>query len=346
MSFPFFTKSIPALLGVDLGTSSVKVVEITRTGGRLQLSNYGEITGPMPLTATPASSLKIHDAQVADQIALVLRQAGIHTRDVVLGIPLFSSFSTIIEFPRIPEAELEQAVFSEARKYIPIPLAEVQLDWVKIPFLSTEHVLKVLVVAVPKDILNKYSTIASHAGINVRAMELETFATARALVGPDPDTTLILDVGARSTNISIVAKGMTVVHHNTDISGLELSRAIARSLNIDLPRAEDLKIRKGLEGDAQVRDILASFLDPVVVEIQRIVQDYRQKGGDTPRLLVLTGGSSRLLGFTKYLEQVLVLPVKLSNPFDALSYPTELKATLSQIGASFSVAVGLALRKI
>ena len=114
MPFPFFTKSTPALLGVDLGTSSVKVVEVMRSGGRLKLSNYGEIISPMPLTATPASSLKIHDSQVADQIALVLKVAGIHTRDTVLGIPLFSSFSTIIEFPSIPEAELEQAVFSEA----------------------------------------------------------------------------------------------------------------------------------------------------------------------------------------------------------------------------------------
>ena len=343
MSLGIFSRKSQTLLGVDIGTSSVKIVEVTRAGNKAILSNYGQSHIDRK---SHSESRKIRNAETVRHIQDILSQANMKSRIAVVGIPAFSSFSTIIDLPRMPDQELEQAVISEARKYIPIPLAEVQLDWMAIPFLSNEKTVKALTVAVPNDVINRYSSIINQSGLQIQAVELETFSLARSLVGENLDSVLIVDIGSRSTNISISEKGIVPVHHNMDISGSAFTRAIARGLNIDFERAAKMKRSEGLIGEEQVRGLLLASLNPIMIEIQRIVQDYQQQGGTTPVSIVLSGGAAFLPGLPQYISQELSIPAHLGEPFRSLSYPKELGEVTKEIGPSFSVAVGLALRKV
>ena len=346
MLFGIFTQKPQTLLGLDIGTSSVKIVEVTRQGNKVILSNYGESFASKLDRAVHSSVLKIRNSEVIQQITQILQATGINTRDVVLSVPVFSSFSTILELPRMPKPELEQAVISEARRYIPIPLAEIQFDWVELSMLSTEDIVKVLAVAVPNDVINTYSVIVKKAGLDLRETELETFSSARALTGENPDAAVIIDIGSRSTNISVSERGMVSVHHNIDTSGLSFSKAIERGLGIDLMRAEEMKHTRGLQGSSQVRDILTSLMDTIVIDVQRIVQDYKRKGGSSPSAIILIGGSAHLPGILQYFEQSLSIPTHIGDPFRELQYPIALQDVLKKIGPSFAVAAGLALRKI
>ena len=121
---PFQTRS-KSVLGIDVGTSSAKIVEATRQGGEFILTNYGELINEGSVRAIHSASIKILDVQVAEIIRHILSEARITTREAVMGIPLFSSFSTLIDLPVMSEEELEKAVTYEARKYIPLPLSKV-----------------------------------------------------------------------------------------------------------------------------------------------------------------------------------------------------------------------------
>ena len=112
-----------------------------------------------------------------------------------------------------------------------------------------------------------------------------------------------------------------------------------------MARAEELKIEKGLEGDPQIADLLANILNAIFLEVQRLVQSYVQQGGSKPAFLMLCGGSAHTKGLAGYAERILNIKTFVSNPFEGVAYPPALKETLEELGPSFSVALGLALRK-
>ena len=333
------------MLGIDVGTSSAKIVEATRQGGEFILTNYGELINEGSVRAIHSASIKILDVQVAEIIRHILSEARITTREAVMGIPLFSSFSTLIDLPVMSEEELEKAVTYEARKYIPVPLGEVTFDWMPLEILSSPQKIKVLAVAVPTEVINKYHTIADLTGLRLRDIELETFSAARALVGEKNDPVIILDIGARTTNISITEKGMVIMHHNTDISGLEFTRVLAQGVGVDFQRAEELKKKNGLEEDKEIAGLLSPLLQSLFSEVLRVMQEYVRQGGSRPASLVLSGGSAYLKGLVAYTQKSLDVKTYLGDSFRALSYPPLLAETLREIGPSFTVATGLALRR-
>ncbi|MBI2463316.1 MAG: type IV pilus assembly protein PilM [Candidatus Spechtbacteria bacterium] len=341
-----FQQKIESVLGIDLGTSSVKLVEISHSGGEKKLINYGEFIGGAVDGVVQTSTLKIPDSQIASIIQEIIGATKITTRDVVVAIPVFSSFSTMIEFPTVSPTELEQAVIYQARQYIPIPLVEVKIDWLPIDFLSNTKTTKVLVIAVPNDVINKYYRLLEAVKLNLVALELETFSVARALINENLAPTIILDMGGHSTDICISEKGIVAVHHNSSLSGSELSKVISRGMGVSLSRAEELKIQKGLAGDAQIADLLIPLINTVLADVQKIVQDYKRQGGSEPTSLILTGGSSRLTGLGDYIQKILNIKTVTGDSFAHLSYPSVLKDVTQDIGPSFSVAIGLALRSI
>lgn len=342
-----FQQKIESVLGIDIGTSSVKLVEVSHSGGEKKLINYGEFTGGTADGVIQTSSSKIPDSQIASIIQEVISVSKITARDAVVAIPVFSSFSTIIEFPTVSPAELEQAVIYQARQYIPIPLAEVKIDWLPIEFLSNAKTTKVLVIAVPNDVINKYYKLMEAARLNLAAIELETFSVVRALISDNnPDSTIIIDIGGHSTDICIAEKGVVAVHHNSSLSGSELSKVISRGMGVDLSRAEELKVQKGLVGDTQIADLLIPLINTVLADVQKIVQDYGRQGGSEPKLLIITGGSSRLAGLGDYIQRILNVKTIVGNSFELVSFPPILKGITQDISPSFSVAVGLALRDI
>lgn len=363
-------------LGVDIGTASIKVVQLSKTRDKFKLENYGEVklfAEHTPMELRQASSLRMPDEQVAVLLKKILEESKITTKKAAMSLPVFSGFSTIIDLPPMPKDELEKAIQFEARQYIPVPVSEVFLNSLIIgererqtqqpqaPEQQSQaqkngkddknrqkkH-MEVLLVAIPNEIKNKYQHIAELAGLELVALELETFALARALLKSIQPPTLIVDIGARSSDLCIVDNGFVRISHNFELAGVDITKAYGELLNVDFVKAEQSKKSVGLDltpGQLSGAKALIETLDSIAIEIQRISNSYFNKTGKSIDNVILGGGASMMPGLLNRFREQIGMPVSLGKPFEGLVYPPELKQTLEEIGPSFAVAVGLAMRK-
>ncbi|MBI2574003.1 MAG: pilus assembly protein PilM [Candidatus Wildermuthbacteria bacterium] len=199
-------------LGIDIGTSSLKVVELSRWGERISLKNYGELKAgalyDKPFRSFEKNTLLLSNKDVARAIRAIVQEARIQTKKAVLSIPDFASFFTNFELPPMTKEELADAVRYEARKHIPVPLADVTFDWQIVEGrIERNQPVKILLAAVPNEIIFQYQEIAKAAGLELAALEAEVFGLMRSSVGEEKRPVLLMDIGAQSTTINIVYKG-------------------------------------------------------------------------------------------------------------------------------------------
>lgn len=360
MKFPSF-KAKKSSIGIDIGTSSIKIVELSRNRKeKTHLKNYGflESYGYSERFNNPfqTSSLKMLDNEVAEIIRDIIEEAKIANRRAAMSIPVFSSFFTAIDFPRMSMNEIKKSVPYQARQYIPIPISEVFLDWRIVPQNSrtgdsvVTDKIQVLLTAVPREVIAKYQRIAKLAGIQLTFLEIENFSVTRSILFQDFSPTLVLDIGARSTNISVVDKGQIIISHNLDTSGDELTETISKTLAINPKRAEEIKRSIGLKGrggEVEISDALLLVLDLIYFEVEKIVSLYRKKEKERRiRKLILAGGSANLTGLADYFVRKLQIEVGVGNPFVKLEFPSILQPVLKEMGPGFAVSVGLAMREL
>src|SRR3989338_8647760 len=279
-------------LGIDIGTAAIKIVELEKSGGRFALKNYGlfELKGTDVQSSGPGtgqSILKLPDQEIVWGLKELIKKGNIKSTDAIASIPSFSTFTTIIEMPYLSEQELAKALPFEARKYIPIPLNEVILDWSIIDILnqagpgtpgsaSKPTTVQVFIAAVPKDETEKYRRIMKGAGLNLKALELENTALIRALLGNDLSPTAIVNIGGRSTSIVIVNKGYEQVGHNYEVGGFEITKSISRSLNVSLEKAEELKRKIVMKTTDEniINEPTSSLVDMMAFETRKTISNY------------------------------------------------------------------------
>lgn len=351
-------------LGVDIGTAAIKIVELEKSGGRFTLKNYGlfELRGTDVQSSEPGmgqSILKLPDQEIVWGLRELIRKGNIKSTDAIASIPSFSTFTTIIEMPYLSEQELAKALPFEARKYIPIPLSEVILDWSIIDILnpagpgtpgsaSKPTTVQVFIAAVPKDETEKYRRIMKGAGLNLKALELENTALIRALLGNDLSPTAIVNIGGRSTSIVIVNKGYERVSHNYEIGGFEITKSIARSLNVSIEKAEELKRKMGMkEADENiVNEAMVSLIDMMVFETKKTINNYEGAKNQKILRVLLVGGLTNMPSFVSYFKQKLNMDVYGANAFARIIYPESLKPVIQELANTFSIAAGLAMRDV
>ncbi len=353
---PFKIKRFPkSFLGIDIGTMNIRVVELGQRGKIKRLENYGEIQTASiqkaPFRVFEKNTLLLSNKEVAQAIRAIIREAGIRTKEVNFSIPDFSSFFTSFELPAMSEKELSQAIRYEARSFIPLPLSEITLDWSLIEGESankTNNLLKILVVAIPNEVINQYREIAFLANLEMRVLEAETFALARAAAENNKKTIVIVDIGARSTTINILDKGILKISHSFNISGNELTETIRRSLKINYENAEQLKKNFGLIEDIKpeqnVREILLPLIDSILNETKKVFQSFYQQENKEIEKVILAGGTALMAGLKEYFFKELKKETEIINPFLTLNFPPILTDTLKEMGPSYAIAVGLALK--
>ncbi len=369
MAFNLFS-STKSQLGVDIGTSSIKVVELGVEGGRHKLLNYAtyELRGAGGQSDTARTVMDLSDQEIASAIVELVKSSGMKSRDAVASISSFATFATVIQLPYTTEEELAKTVPFEARKYIPVPLDQVVLDWSIVgvpnePAASTSAPLQsqaglptgqagttveVFLAAVPKDETARYQRIMKAAGLNLVALELENSSLVRAVLGNDLSPTAILSVGGRSTSILIVSKGYERLSHNYEIGGYEMTKAISEALGIDAERAEGLKRRYGVIDSAEnkARPALISLVDMMVFETKKTIESYEQAHQQPIGRVVMVGGLSNMPGLVQYVKQKLNRDVLLGNVFARLVYPQELAPLVQSLANTLAIAVGAAMRPI
>lgn len=345
-----FSKEAKSVMGVDIGTSSIKVVQLRRQGGRVILETYGAIAlGPYAGTDIGRAT-SLPPEKIAEALKDVIREANVTVNDAAVAIPYSSSLISIIKLPAQVEKQLAQVVPLEARKYIPVPIGEVLLDWFVVSgggkSAAADGKLEVLLVAIHNDTIAKFRSIAGDALLAVGFFEIEVFSAVRAALEHGIAPIAVVDMGAATTKFYVVERGLIRESHIINSGSQDLTLAVSRSLGLTVAAAEERKRKEGLLGQGDLRKSLELSLSTLLSELSRIVTSYEQRSSQTLSALVLTGGGATLKGFKEFAQNRLQGEVRLSDPFGKTQAPAFLEGILKDIGPEFAVAVGLALRRL
>ncbi len=344
-------------LGIDIGTSAIKIIELSRWAGRKKLENYGQISASTlykkPFRTFEKNTLSLSSKDIARAVRAVIKEANMKTRQAILTIPDFSTFFTSFELPSMSLEELPQAVKSEARRHVPLPLAEVTLDWQLLNKKTRREGqrFEILLVTVPNEVINQYKDIAREAELELIALEAEVFGLIRSLINKEEKRTIaLIDIGARSTTCSIIDKGALKISHSFDISGDILIERISKALSLDYEAAKSLKKKYGIssfvEGteEKSIREVLTPLIALIIREIDKVFKGFYLKKRKEVEKIILAGGVAMLPGLVDSFNDYFKKEVEIANPFSDIFFPPILDENLKEIGPSYAIAVGAALR--
>jgi len=337
-----------SLLGVDIGTASLKLVELRKDKGRYRLSNYGILD----FGTNTDPNKRITDEEIAAGLKELVKKLKLSTKETIVSISSFNTFATVIELPYLSEKDLARAIPFEAKKYIPVPLSEVVFDWSIVNILDVQKAeaghlpnVEVFIAAVPKDDAERAQKIVVQAGLKPQALELENVALIRGLIGNDLSPAAIINIGGRSTSILIVDKGFQRMGRNYEVGGYEITKAIARSLNVGFEKAEELKKKEGLKTEQKaLSEATLPLVDMIIFETKKIMTNYENEKKIKISKIIVTGGLTNMPGFMDYLKQKTGIEVSVGNPFARIVYQDTLKPIEGELATSLSVAVGAAMR--
>lgn len=370
-----FKKTGDSVLGIDIGSSSIKIIQLRKRGGQAILETYGE------LALGPYSGLEIGRAthlpadKLAEALNDVLRESNATTKKCGVSIPLSASMVSLIEMPAGSPSQLATMIPLEARKYIPVPISEIILDWWVIPqddvranasqavssgqvvspgqepkpVSATTPKVDVLVVAIHNEAIGKYQDIVRKTGLDSSFFEIEIFSTMRAVLDEGNATVMIFDLGAGATKIYIIDRGIIRLSHTINRGSQEITLALSRALNVPIAEAENIKRSFGLayrRDGVDVSQIMSATFNFIFSEANRVLANFENRYNRPISSVILTGGGINLKGFVEMAAAGFKAPVVVANPFAKVQAPAFLDPVLKGAGPEFAVAIGVALRRL
>lgn len=347
--------------GLDINDLSLKIVKLKKKHGGFSFASFKEVKLSPGIVQAGVIKNEAVLAKIIKSAYDTVEGRKLKTRNVVVSLPEEESFLQVIQMPKMSEEELNLAVPLEAENYIPMPIDQVYLDFKVIPSVKNyfNH-LEVLIVAMPKKIVDSYVFCVKKAGLIPIAFEAESEAIARALIKNQTGSSLLIlvDFGENHTNFTVFSGNSIRFTCSIPISSAMISNAIAESLKISFHDAEKLKIEYGLTGKKhsakaeKVAQIISPILEDLSLQIKKYLNFYRDHssfeyflpGGKTEKIL-LCGGGAELKGLADFLFKKLDIPVEMGNPLvNFLSKKT--KIIMKKNTISFTTAIGLALRQM
>jgi type IV pilus assembly protein PilM len=351
-------------LGVDIGDSSLKMVELKKRVKKVFLSNYAFSENVKQVNFT-----KLDDTTyLAMAINKLREESGIKSKKVVASLPTFAVFSSIINLFNVSKSNLTEAIEEEAKKLIPLPLEEMILDWKIIPQKQVKTIeedkeskeagkkedrdmgTRVFITGSPKKLVKKYLEVFKKAKLELISLETETFSLVRALMGNDPSNNLIVEIGANSTDLSIVSENIPVLSRSLDVCGTTITKSLAEKLDLDFLEAEqfklDLQASLTENSSDELPQLIKQTILPIIQEIEYMRDFFENKKQGKIEKIIISGGGGLLLNLPDYLAKKLDIQTIIGDPFSRIYYPQEIKPVLSEVGSKLAVAVGLAMRGI
>lgn len=209
------------VVGIDIGSSSIKVIQLKQSHNSAVLETYGELQlGPYAQVEV-GKATNLEPSRLSEALVDIVREASITSRNGALAVPYASSFVTVITLPTTDEARIASMIPIEARKYVPVPIGEVTLDWFVIPEKKGRGEQKdsrVLLAAIHNEALNRYKTAVRDANMLASFNEIEVYSTIRSSVVNQKDTVMLVDIGAATTKLYIVSEGIVQAAHSMTVS--------------------------------------------------------------------------------------------------------------------------------
>lgn len=339
----FFSKKI---IGIDIGMGSVKIVELSKSGKKLSLSNYGELKTEFIKGFVVGHDLGVSNESIAGAIREILSESGIKTKEAIFSISDFSTFFTFFDIPPMPESEIAGAVNYNASQFITLPISEVTLDWqiMKKDPSDKNSSMRVLLIAIPNKVIQDYQIIAKLSGLELYAMEAESFGIIRALSKDPKKVVCLIDMGVESSIINIAEGNYLRRSYSFDFGSNKINGAIMTSLKVDNNKAEELKIKEGLSSlDKNLLDSIVPLVDSLIFEVKNVMDNFTKEEGKNIETIYLTGGMANMIGLKDYFKKKINKEVLVPNCFSGISYPESLEKDILELAPRFSVALGVSL---
>lgn len=335
-------------VGLDIGSKTIKIVDLARAGQGFALRGSGVVG----YSGTPIEKMEDEKeiATLGQNIAKLVKEANISSKQVVIGLPETQVYTRAIKFPLLTDQEIASAVRWEAEQYIPIPVKEaiIQHQILERKENVTPPEVSVLLVAAPRKLIEKYTKVVQAARLEAIAVETEIMALVRALAPPQ-QVVLLLDFGARSTDIAIAKNGKLVFTRSIPTAGEALTRSVAQSFGIEQQQAEQYKRAYGLSPsqlEGKIRNALTPVFNMVTDEIKKAIHYYQsEEKGEAPAAAIVSGGTAGMPEAISTLSSSLGIEVVIANPFSRVQVSQQVMQSLSGYAPLYSIAVGLAMRE-
>lgn len=355
-----------SVIGVDIGASAIKVVQLKKEGGRAILETYGSISTAPYAGGAIGQVMPVSEEGLVKALADLFKEANVTTKNSALSIPASASLVFLVELPpTVAEKDISSIIYNEARRYIPVPITEVAIDWWLVPKRPMDDITddslrptsdeldkektKVLVAAIHNEALEKYKGLVNDATLTTDFFEIEMFSSVRSSIGQDLSTLMIFDMGASKTKVSIVDRGVIQDFHIINRGSHDLTTALVAALGMAFPDAEEVKKSTGLSENMKhpkAAGVIRTALDYILFEAGNVVLSYEKKYNKSISRVILTGGGVLLSGMVEVAKDKFNTEVTLGNPFERIAAPAFLEGVLAESGPEFGVAAGLALRKL
>jgi type IV pilus assembly protein PilM len=341
-----------SLVGLDIGSSAVKAVELKPAGRGYRVAAYGSEQLPPDSIVDGAI---IDGAAVADAIRRLFDGHGIRTKDVVASLSGNAVIVKKITLPTMSEAELAESIYWEAEQYIPFDIQDVNLDYQVLDGgANANGTMEVLLVAAKKEKIADYTGVIAQAGRTAVVIDVDAFALQNAYevnYGMEPGAVVVLlNAGASATNINILNGEQSVFTRDVSIGGNAYTEALQRELSLPYEVADQLKRGESVDGVSfeDARPVLRAVTENVMLEIQKTFDFFKATASsDRINRIIVSGGASRAEGFTEILAERFDAPVEAFDPFKRVTFDAKKVAgDMAAIAPTAAVAVGLALRRV
>lgn len=347
-----FTRKRPPLVGIDISASSVKVLELSKTGNQYRVERYA--AEPLPQNAVIEHAIKEIE-QVADTVARAVKRSGTRCKHAALAVASSHAISKAIRMPaNLNDRDMQAQIEMEADHYIPYPLNEVNLDFEVLgPAEDNAEEVEVLIAACRKEIVDDYLAVVHGPGLTPLVVDVENYAMenayqliAEGLAGGGMEKTIaVLDIGATTMNLNVMHNNRSVYTRDHNFGGRQLTEEIQRRYGLSYEEAGLAKKQGGLPDNYQT-EVLRPFMEAMCQEIMRALQFfYSSSPFNSVDQILLAGGCAQILGVDELIAARIGINTAIANPFSNMSISSRIKPqVLTSDAPSLMVTCGLALR--
>ncbi len=338
-----------SFVGLDLGTTAIRVVELKSIGATKKFITYGQI--PIP-SAVATSDSGIDRQKMGSAIKELMTKARVSTKNVAFGLSSNKVFTTVVDIDKLPEAELAKAIRYQADSIIPTEIAESKIDWSVVGESPVNtNKLEILLSSVTNEYIESQLDFIESIGLNAVAFEPDNLAMSRALLAPEiASPQMVLDIGYKTTDLVIAMNGAPRLTRSVPTGMESIIRAAVQNLNIEQKQAEQFIYKFGLvQGklEGQTYKSIVGTVDSIVSDIQKSIKFFSARySNNSISKIIISGTATTIPEFASYIANKTGISVEIGNAWRNVSYPQSRQEELLGIASSFATAVGLAERKL
>lgn len=342
-------------LGLDIGSSSVKLVQLRESKKGIQLANFS--MAPLPSEAIVDGAV-MNATAVVDTIQGMVSAQKLKSKDVAISISGHSVIIKKISLPAMTQEELDESIKWEAEQYIPYDVNDVYLDYQILQSRPEQGQMDVLLVAARKEIVDEYSGIVREAGLEPVCVDVDCFTIQNAFEAnygfPPGETIVLIDIGAATININVVSNGITTFTRDISMGGNQFTEEIQKQLNVSYDEAEAYKLggERGVDADSvvpqEVERVMVAVSEQMANEIHRSLDFYMATSSEgRVSRIYLSGGSAKIPSLIRTVENRVGAAVELADPFRNVQIDAKLFNLdyINEVRPLAAVAVGLGLRR-